>query len=204
MTHAPHTDSVQYTPTTTAVTHCLPRRLQVGDIRVRFTVVPPTDVSIVAKYSYGDLIPHVAPSGESVCLLQQGKVPARDMVSSAEQGNATVAWLLRLLGAFGCSVGFSLLFRPLSMLSEPLPIIRDVAELGTNVAGTLTGTGQPRDVDVHDVCAASSFCVIVSASLCVYLSRSLSFFLFLFLPRFLDFPDSRRRTRHAVSLPFCR
>ncbi len=108
-------------------------------MRVRFFIVPPSDVSVVAKYAYGDLVPHIAPSGESVCLLHAGKVPAQDMMTSAQEGNSTVAWLLRLLGALGCSVGFSLLFRPLSMLSEPLPIIRDLAELGTNVAGTLTG-----------------------------------------------------------------
>jgi hypothetical protein len=106
---------------------------------VRFTVVPTTTVSIVAQHSYGELVPHLASGGESVCLLQAGKVPAGDMQVTAEAANGTVAWLLRGLGLALSSWGFALLLRPLSMVSEPLPIVRDLAELGTNVAGVLAG-----------------------------------------------------------------
>lgn len=112
---------------------------QVGDVRVALDVVPVGEVSAIGRLSRGTLVPHLCSSGESVGLVSVGRRSARELLMSAFGSAGALSWLLRGAGVVLSSVGFAFLFRPLSMLSEPLPVVREVLLLGTNLGGVAAG-----------------------------------------------------------------
>ncbi|MDY0413319.1 MAG: hypothetical protein GX105_01200 [Gammaproteobacteria bacterium] len=103
---------------------------QVGDVRVKFTMVKPVDVSVIAKQIGNTFEPYVAKAQGSIELLQTGTHSADAMIQAAQDSNAVMTWLLRLAGFVCMMVGLNLLLRPLSVIADVVPI-----------AGTIVGAG---------------------------------------------------------------
>lgn len=103
---------------------------QVGDVRVKFEMVKPVDVSVIAKQVGNTFEPYVAKAGRSIALLQTGTHTAEAMIQAAQAGNKMMMWLLRLAGFLCMMVGLNLFLKPLSVIADVLPI-----------AGTIVGAG---------------------------------------------------------------
>lgn len=104
---------------------------QVGDIRVRFKAVYPSDVSVVAKQSGESLESYKTQVGGTILLLQMGTVDAKAMFDKAQADNTKLTWLLRGLGFILMLVGFIIFFKPLSVLADVIPFIGNLVEGGT-------------------------------------------------------------------------
>jgi hypothetical protein len=110
----------------------------IGDVRVRFEVMPPGQVSILARQQQGSLVPYENDVGEELLLAGRGKASANELLASAANSNKRAAWAIRFAGFVLAWVGFGLMFRPLTLLADVVPVLGRIAGIGTAiVAGAL-------------------------------------------------------------------
>ena len=113
---------------------------RVGDMRVKFAVVRPHDISIVAKQHGDTFVGYIAKSKKKVDLLSDGVKDAAEMFEEARSANAMLTWLLRLGGFLLMYFGLSMVLKPLSVLADVLPILGDIVGMGAGiVAGIVSG-----------------------------------------------------------------
>lgn len=110
---------------------------QVGDIRVKFAMVKPVDVSVIAKQIGNTFEPYIAKARGSIELLQVGIHPADAMIQAAQDSNTMLTWLLRLGGFICMMMGLNLFLRPLSVIADVVPIAGTVVGAGAGIIAFL-------------------------------------------------------------------
>jgi len=115
-----------------------PANPAIGDIRVRFEVVNPGDISVIAKQTKNTFESYTTEVGGSILLLESGIHSAEEMFNTAQKSNTMMTWALRLVGFILMFAGFSMLLRPLVVLADVLPILGNIVGAGVGlVAGLL-------------------------------------------------------------------
>ena len=109
----------------------------VGDVRVTHQVALPGEVSVVAAQAGNVLEPFIADAGGQIEMLETGKHSVVSMFEAAQQSNKVMTWILRGVGAVLMFFGFSMVFRPLSVLADVLPIAGDIVGVGTGLIAFL-------------------------------------------------------------------
>ncbi len=109
----------------------------VGDARVSHEVALPGDVSLISKLSGNTFEPFAARAGRNIEMLDTGIHSPESMFEAAQAGNRTMTWILRGAGALAMFFGFSMLFRPLSVLADVLPIAGTIVGAGTGLIAIL-------------------------------------------------------------------
>jgi hypothetical protein len=99
--------------------------------------VLPGPVSLIAKQTSQTFEPYIAKAGGSIEMLSTGTVSAESMFAAAHASNKLMTWGLRLLGAVLMFVGFNLLFRPLSVLADIVPLFGTIVGAGTGIIALL-------------------------------------------------------------------
>ena len=89
-----------------------PSHHAIGDARIRFSVVRPAAVSIVALQAGSSFSPYETEAGGTVSLLEQSMVSAETMFQSAQRSNTFLTWALRLAGVLVMFFGLGLVFTP--------------------------------------------------------------------------------------------
>ena len=102
----------------------------VGDIRIKFQVIEPDTVSVVAKQMGSNLVAYTASTGGSISMLKNGTHAADAMFEAAQKANTMLTWGLRVVGFIVMFIGFTIIFKPLSVLADVIPFI-----------GTIVGAG---------------------------------------------------------------
>ena len=110
---------------------------RIGDMRVKFSVVYPHDISIVAKQRGDSFVGYTAKTGKKVDLLANGIKDSAEMFEAARSGNTTVTWLVRIGGFLLMFFGLSMVLKPLSVLADVLPILGDIVEMGAGLVAGL-------------------------------------------------------------------
>jgi len=108
-----------------------PVKPQLGNVRIKFFVAKPTEVSIVAKQIETTFEPYFAKTGGSIELLQTGIVSAEGMIQKAQEDNVLLTWILRLAGFILLLIGINLVLRPLSVFADVLPMLGNIVGAGT-------------------------------------------------------------------------
>jgi hypothetical protein len=119
----------------------------IGDVRITFTEVPCTFVSVLAKLS-GKILtkwPSKQGSGYDVAILSQGSVSAEDMISSEQASNTVKTWLFRGFGWMLNFIGFSMITSIISTTADitlnwiPFlgPMASSIINLGLTVANLI-------------------------------------------------------------------
>lgn len=103
----------------------------IGDMRVSFKVVNPTDVSIVSRQIEDTFEPFQANAGGTIDLLQTGVFSAASMIKTAQKSNTVLTWILRGVGFLLMFIGLALMLKPLSVLADVLPILGSIVGAGT-------------------------------------------------------------------------
>ena len=110
----------------------------VGDLKITFRLVPPSDASIVARQTGDSFSAYHTDTGGDLLLLETGLHDAAAMFKSAHRSNAALTWLLRLLGFVLMWAGLALVLNPLSVLADVVPLIGNIVGIGTGlVAGVI-------------------------------------------------------------------
>lgn len=108
-----------------------PNAPRIGDVRVRYSYVPLTTASVVARQgAQGMLGPYIASNGEEVLIADMGAVSADQLFKAEEDGNVFLTWVLRLVGFLCMLFGLMMMTRPLAVLASVLPFLESVLEVG--------------------------------------------------------------------------
>ena len=102
----------------------------VGDVRISFSTVNPSQVSLVGVQTGETFAPYQAKAGDAVLLVEEGMQTAAQMFKTAQDRNAVLTWILRAVGFFMFFLGTFLVFRPLAVFADVLPLF-----------GTMLGVG---------------------------------------------------------------
>lgn len=110
---------------------------QIGDMKVRFSIVKSKTISLVSVQKANTFMPYVAENGKNIELLSIGTQSAKQMFKSAQNDNKLMGYLLRVLGIVMIFIGFSLIFKPLSVLADVVPFIGSIVGFGTGILAFL-------------------------------------------------------------------
>jgi len=103
----------------------------VGDLRIRYEIVPAQTVSVVAALRIGILTPHRDANGYEIALIKPGVESAAKMFGEAKQEEALMTWILRGVGFVLALLGFWLMYGPLSAIFAAVPFLEDMVGIGT-------------------------------------------------------------------------
>lgn len=114
-----------------------PDQPQIGDLRFAFTQIGESDLTIVAKQLGNSFEPYRAKAGATVDLQRKGIASADEMFVAAQESNVVMTWILRGAGFLLMTMGFAMMFKPLSILASVLPILGDIVGAGTGIIAFL-------------------------------------------------------------------
>ncbi len=109
----------------------------IGDVRITFAQVPSGPVSIAAQQVSDTFEAFQAEAGNSYQLLQTGIHSAAAMFEKAQSDNKMMTWILRGAGFLLMVIGLGMIFKPLSVLADVLPILGNIVGAGTFVISLL-------------------------------------------------------------------
>jgi hypothetical protein len=102
----------------------------IGDTKVSFQIVRPATVSIVARQISNTFEAYQAKAGGSILLLTYGTASADSMFKTAEESNVITTWVLRGAGFLLMGLGLFLVFRPIAVVADVLPILGSLMGMG--------------------------------------------------------------------------
>jgi hypothetical protein len=102
----------------------------VGDSRISFEIVRPSEVSIVSQQVRDTFAPYITKAGGTIELLETGVFPQEQMFKQAESENQMWAWILRGAGLLIMWIGLVLVLKPISVLADVVPLFGTIAEAG--------------------------------------------------------------------------
>lgn len=100
-----------------------PDNPKVGDVRVKFEVVQPGQVSLIAKQSDSTFEPYHAKAGDDIELIVNGTKSAADMFKAEQEANTIMTWILRVVGFFLMFIGLNMIASPLTTIPDTVPLI---------------------------------------------------------------------------------
>ena len=116
-----------------------PGNPQVGDLRISYTEVPPADVSIVAKVIGSTFEQFVASNGYTFSRIDMGTVSPETMFEDAKTANTVIAWVVRVGGTVLVMAGLGMVFAPLSVIADVIPLLGTIVGAGTGLVAFLLG-----------------------------------------------------------------
>ncbi|GAB5402333.1 MAG: hypothetical protein Aurels2KO_05640 [Aureliella sp.] len=116
-----------------------PEAPKVGDLRIQFEAVMPTDVSFVAQLRGETFGEFRTSNGEAIHDLYLGTLSAEDVMQRLETENTVLAWGLRMLGLAICVGGFAMCLKPLSAVVSFIPFAESLTGALTFVVALLLG-----------------------------------------------------------------
>lgn len=131
-----------------------PSNPSVGDIRVRFRMVPEQTISVIARQSGERLDSYPTRAGDALLLVDQGVVPAAQMFEAAQAANTMLTWMIRGGGFLLMWIGLGLVFKPMSVLMDVIPML-----------GTIVGKGIGF---VSFILAAMTALIVIAVAWIVY------------------------------------
>jgi Transmembrane protein 43 len=110
---------------------------KVGDVRVRFEIVPEQPVSVIGAQTAATLAAYPTKAGNSLLLVDSGTHAAADMFKAAEASNSRLTWILRAVGLAMMWIGLRMAFGWLSTILDVLPFLGSIAEFGIGLVAAL-------------------------------------------------------------------
>jgi Transmembrane protein 43 len=114
-----------------------PAQPKIGDARIKFSVVKPGPVSLVAAQAGDSFAEYRTKAGGTIGMITAGEVSAQQMFEDAISQNTLVTWLVRLGGFILLWIGFALLFAPLSVLADVIPLLGSLVGAATGLIAFL-------------------------------------------------------------------
>lgn len=115
-----------------------PSAPQIGDLRITYHIVAPTEVSIVSRQIGRSFEPYRAKAGGTIHMLSPGIVGAENMFQQAQRTNVMWTWLFRLGGFVLMLIGVAMILRPLAVIADVIPFLGSIVGAGTGILSFLT------------------------------------------------------------------
>jgi Transmembrane protein 43 len=110
-----------------------PSAPRIGDMRVSYRAVPAGAVSIVGRQSGSDFADYQTHAGDKLLIVKPGTKSAIEMFNTAQSENKMWTWIIRIVGAAMMYVGFQLIFAPLVVVADVVPMIGNVLGAGASL-----------------------------------------------------------------------
>ena len=104
---------------------------QIGDLRVKFAITKPHDVSLIALQKGDTFTDYTAKNGKKQFLFRDGTHTSTDLFEAKAASNKMTRWFFRAIGFFLMYIGLGMVFRPLSVLADVIPFIGTIVGKGT-------------------------------------------------------------------------
>jgi hypothetical protein len=115
---------------------------QIGNTRIRYEIIIPQALSIIAKQSSSTLIPYVTKNGRTISMIQTGTHTASEMFEGAVSSNRMMTWVLRLLGTLLMYIGLQMTLGVMPIVASVIPFVGRIVGAGMSLAsGLLTLVG---------------------------------------------------------------
>jgi hypothetical protein len=114
-----------------------PSSPQIGDLRITYQMVTPTDVSIISKQIDQSFEPYRAETGGTIDMLHLGLIGADNMFQQAHQSNSMWTWIFRLGGFILMIIGVAMILKPLSVVADVIPFLGNIVGAGTGILSLL-------------------------------------------------------------------
>ena len=115
-----------------------PSSPQVGDVRVTFKAVKPAVVSVVARQVRETFEPYQTQAGDALLMLRYGTLSATAMFEAAERENTILTWVLRFAGFLCMFFGLTMIFRPIAVFADVIPLFGTLLGAGIGIFAGLT------------------------------------------------------------------
>ena len=116
-----------------------PSNPKVGDVRITFKETLPADITIIAQVIRDTFEPFTASNGYKFSRLAMGTVGQAIMFEDARSENNLMAWVFRVIGAACVMFGLGMIFKPLSVLLDVIPILGDIVGAGAGFVSFILG-----------------------------------------------------------------
>ncbi len=110
-----------------------PKFHKIGDLRIKFQIVQPTTISVIAKQVGFRLAAYTTQVGESIELLEYGTVTAEEIFERATMSNVIETWSSRLTGFLMMFFGLFMVFSVLIVLASVVPFLGRFVEIATTI-----------------------------------------------------------------------
>lgn len=114
-----------------------PSSPQIGDLRIKYKVVYPSDVTVIAQQVGSTFSPFSTEAGDDLEMLQSGLLTSGQMFKKAHEANTAMTWILRIVGFFMMFIGLAMVFKPLSVMGDVVPFIGSIIGAGTSLVAFL-------------------------------------------------------------------
>jgi hypothetical protein len=112
---------------------------QIGDVRITFNKVPPSDISIIAKVVGSSFEQYIAFNGRPFYGVEMGTVSAEGMIALKKLTNKVWTWVLRILGVILICSALWMIFNILPMLFQVLPPLAKIVGAGVGLICSVGG-----------------------------------------------------------------
>lgn len=102
----------------------------VGDMRIKYTVLRPGPMSVVAQQSGSSFVAYQASAGKPVSLIETGTRSADEMFATAQASNTMLTWVMRFVAFLFVFVGMNLVLGPLRVVADRVPFIGRIFSAG--------------------------------------------------------------------------
>lgn len=107
-----------------------PLQSKVGDLKIQYSIVKSNDITLIAKQIGNTFEPFHTHAGGTISMLETGKHSIQYMFTKAFEKNELITWWYRIGGMMLMWMGLSLLFRPIAVFADFLPLLGVIANTG--------------------------------------------------------------------------
>lgn len=119
-----------------------PAEPAIGDMRVTYHIAPQgAPLSIVGAQTAGTLQAYPTKAGSPILMVRSGTASADQMFAQAKAGNSKMAWILRGVGLLVLITAFKMIFGPLGVIGDVVPLVGSIVRMGTGFVATVIGLG---------------------------------------------------------------
>lgn len=112
---------------------------QVGDLRISYRMAPVGDLTVVARQSGAGFAGYQTKAGDVIATILPGRLGLGEVFADPKHENTGLTWLLRAGGTLAVLIGFALIFTPLSVFADLIPVLGGLVGFGA-VLGALSLT----------------------------------------------------------------
>lgn len=107
---------------------------KIGDTRIMFSVVKPTEISLISQQFGKTFKPYMTRNQNELQEVAVGKKSMDEMFSAAETVNTVVLWILRFVGWLCMFIALIFVFGPLSVIADFIPFVGGIVGFGAWIA----------------------------------------------------------------------
>ena len=104
---------------------------EIGDHRISFAVVRASDISLIAQQLGSSFKPYQTKAGDKLSIVKMGRATAAEMFQAAQESNVALTWALRGVAFLMMFLGLTLMFRPLVVVADVVPLFGSALAIGS-------------------------------------------------------------------------